>query len=86
MRRSAIACVAVLVSALALALSACGADDEGRLPITTVQNTTAQTDENEQTGGDADLREHDEENDSGGKEKGKDRGKGHGNGKGGDSE
>jgi hypothetical protein len=78
MRRSAIAPVA----ALALALSACGADDAGRSPITTVQNTTVRTDESQQTDEDADKRKRDDE----GNGKAKDRGKGHAKGKGGDSD
>jgi hypothetical protein len=78
MRRSPIVLLALLVCALALALSACGADpDNGRSPITTVRDETVQTGEDEvEDEGEGD----EEEGDGGGKEKEKgkekDRGKG----------
>jgi hypothetical protein len=74
MRRSTIFLLAVLLSAVAVALSACGADNQGRSPITTVQSATVQTNEEGQTDEDA---EEEESGDDG--KKGKDRGKSHGN-------
>jgi hypothetical protein len=81
MRRSTIVLLAVL-SALALAVSACGADpDDGRSPITTVENQTVenvQTVEEDEGEDEGEGGEEDGEGGGDGKEKKKekDRGKG----------
>jgi hypothetical protein len=79
MRRSPIALLtAVLASALAL--SGCGAEDEGRPPTTTVPGVTGQTDVGADEG-ETSEDEAEEEKDEGG-EKGKDRGRANGHRKG----
>ena len=82
--RSPIALLAVLASALALVVSACGAEGASRAPTTTIPSEPVQVTEPEDSG------EADEENGDGDKkekkDKEKDRGKSQGNGKGDDSD
>ena len=87
MRRTRIALFAVLLSAVAPALSGCGADGESRSPTTTVYDETVLTEGDADVGDEVerpqdDGDEGDDDSDKGkGKDKEKDRGKGHGKGR-----
>jgi hypothetical protein len=87
MRRTRIALFAVLLSAVAPALSGCGADGESRPPTTTVYDETVLTEKGTDAGDEVERKqddgdEGDDDSDKGEeKDKEKDRGKGQGKGR-----